>query len=80
VRGRNILPAMEGLKDKIRSQITQVKNIRERLVSSDSVSFELDTAASVPELLTKLETLDIDGKKLSRVSESREEIVLKWAQ
>ncbi|WP_374030174.1 hypothetical protein [Bdellovibrio bacteriovorus] len=80
IKGRNTLPMMEGLKDKIRSQITQVKNIRERLVSSESVSFEVDTSVPAPELLAKLESLDVDGKKLSKVSEGRDEIVLKWAQ
>ena len=80
ITGKHNLPAMEDLKERIRSQITQVKNIRERLVSSDSVSFEVDTAAPSAELATKLEALDLGGKKLSKVSEGREEIVLKLAQ
>ncbi|KYG65208.1 hypothetical protein AZI87_11630 [Bdellovibrio bacteriovorus] len=80
IQGRNTLPMMEGLKEKIRSQITQVKSIRERLVSSEAVSFEVDTAVSTVELLGKLEALDIEGKKLSKVSEKQDEIVLKWAQ
>ena len=80
ITGKHNLPAMEDLKERIRSQITQVKNIRERLVSSDSVSFEVDTAAQSAELATKLEALDLGGKKLSKVSEGREEIVLKLAQ
>ncbi|WP_373997524.1 hypothetical protein [Bdellovibrio bacteriovorus] len=80
IQGRNTLPMMEGLKEKIRSQITQVKSIRERLVSSEAVSFEVDTAVSTAELLGKLEALDVEGKKLSKVSEKQDEIVLKWAQ
>ncbi|WP_413581485.1 hypothetical protein [Bdellovibrio sp. HCB288] len=80
VTGKHTLPSMEALKERIRSQLTQVKNIRERLVSSDSVSFEVDTAASAAELATKLETLDVNGKKLVKVSEDREEIILKLAQ
>ncbi|MBV2169780.1 MAG: hypothetical protein KUL82_13830 [Bdellovibrio sp.] len=80
IQGRNALPLMEGVKEKIRSQITQVKNIRERLVSSESVSFEVDTSVSAAELLGKLEALDVNGKKLSKVSEERDEIVLKWVQ
>jgi len=80
ITGKHNLPAMEDLKERIRSQITQVKNIRERLVSSDSVSFEVDTAAPSAELAVKLEALDLGGKKLSKVSEGREEIVLKLAQ
>lgn len=80
IRGRQPLPVLEGMKEKIRSQLTQVKNIRERLVSADSVSFEVDTSVPASELVGKLETLDLDGKKLSRVSEGQNEIVLKWAQ
>jgi hypothetical protein len=80
VTGKHTLPSMEALKERIRSQLTQVKNIRERLVSSDSVSFEVDTAASSTELAAKLEALDVNGKKLVKVSEDREEIVLKLAQ
>lgn len=80
ITGKHNLPAMEDLKERIRSQLTQVKNIRERLVSSDSVSFEVDTAASSAELAAKLEALDLAGKKLSKVSEGRDEIVLKLAQ
>lgn len=80
IQGRQPLPVLEGMKEKIRSQLTQVKNIRERLVSADSVSFEVDTSVPASELVGKLETLDLDGKKLSRVSEGQNEIVLKWAQ
>lgn len=80
ITGKSSLPLMENLKEKIRSQITQVKNIRERLVSADSVSFEVDTSAAGSELLSKLELLDVAGKKLSKVSESSDEIILKWAE
>ncbi|AFY01726.1 hypothetical protein Bdt_2040 [Bdellovibrio bacteriovorus str. Tiberius] len=80
IQGRQPLPVLEGVKEKIRSQLTQVKNIRERLVSADSVSFEVDTSVPASELVGKLETLDMDGKRLSRVSEGQNEIVLKWAQ
>ncbi|AHZ84568.1 hypothetical protein AB1A81_09510 [Bdellovibrio bacteriovorus] len=80
IQGRQPLPVLEGMKEKIRSQLTQVKNIRERLVSADSVSFEVDTSVPASELVGKLESLDLDGKRLSRVSEGQNEIVLKWAQ
>lgn len=79
LKGKSTLPMMESFKEKVRSQITQVKNIRERLVSADSVSYEVDTSAAATELMAKLETLDIDGRKLSKVSEGSDEIVLKWA-
>ena len=78
ISGRSSIPQMEALKDKIRSQLTQVKGIRERLVSSESVSFEVDTALPPAELAAKIETLDINGKRLSKVSEQKDEIVFKW--
>ncbi|MNT06363.1 hypothetical protein D3C72_1410250 [compost metagenome] len=78
VKGKNTLPLMESLKSKVRSSITQVKNIRERLVTSDAVSFEVDTSISSAELLNKFIGIDLNGKKLSKISESNDEIVLKW--
>ncbi|MGZ3769069.1 MAG: hypothetical protein ACXVCP_00205 [Bdellovibrio sp.] len=76
IKGPNALPLAENLKSKIRSQITQVKNIHERLITSDSVSFELDTSIAGAELVNKLTALDLDGKKLSKVSDEQNEIVL----
>ena len=38
IQGNPGLPTLEILKEKIRSNITQVKNIRERLVASETVS------------------------------------------
>ncbi|MNK08031.1 hypothetical protein D3C87_259540 [compost metagenome] len=80
VKGKSTLPLMENFKNKIRTQITQVKNIRERVVTSDFLSFEVDTSVSSAELMTKLEALNMDGKKLSKVSESSNEIVLMWTE
>lgn len=80
IKGANPLPLTESLKEKIRSQITQIKNIHERFVSSDSVSFEISTSISGAELSNKLLSLDLAGKKLSKVSDEHDEIVLTWAQ
>jgi hypothetical protein len=80
VAGRSSIPQVEALKEKIRSQLTQVKGIRERLVSSDSVSFEVDTSLPPQDLAGKIEALDVNGKRLSKVSEQKDEIVFKWAQ
>lgn len=80
VRGKNNLPLDESLKDRIRTQITQVKNIRERMISSDSVSFEIDTASPAAEISQKILALDLGGKKLNPVSENNNELVLQWAE
>lgn len=78
LKGKSTLPMMENFKNKVRTQITQVKNIRERLVTSDTLSFEVDTSVNPSELAAKLASLNIDGKMLSKVSESSNEVVLKW--
>ncbi|MEN0057254.1 MAG: hypothetical protein AAGB31_00340 [Bdellovibrio sp.] len=80
IQGRTPFPLLESLKEKIRAQVTQVKSIRERLVSSEAMSFEVDAAISPAELLGKLEALDLGGRKLSKVSENNAELVLTWAQ
>lgn len=80
IRGRSTLMDVESLKESVRSQITQVKNIRERLVTSDSISFEVDATVSPEELATKLEGLQLTNKKLGKVSANNEEVVMKWNQ
>jgi len=80
IQGKSNLPLAETLKDRIRTQITQVKNIRERMISSDSMSFEIDTAASATEISQKILGLDLSGKKLNPVSENNNELVLQWAE
>jgi hypothetical protein len=78
IQGRSNLMDVETLKETVRSQITQVKNIRERLVASDSISFEVDATVSPEELATKLEGLQLTNKKLGKVSANNEEVVMKW--
>ena len=80
IKGRNTLTDVESLKESVRAQITQVKNIRERLVTSDSISFEVDTTVSSEELAGRLESLQVANKKLGRVSADSDEIVMKWNQ
>ena len=80
IQGSHSLPLMEGVKDKIRSQITQVKNIRERLIGTEGTSYEVDASVSATDLVQRIEALDFNGKKLTKVSEGRDEIVLKFAQ
>ncbi|MFS4459993.1 hypothetical protein [Bdellovibrio sp. HCB2-146] len=80
IKGRNTLTDVESLKESVRTQITQVKNIRERLVTSDSISFEVDTTVSSEELAGRLESLQVANKKLGRVSADSDEIVMKWNQ
>ncbi|AHI05940.1 hypothetical protein BDW_07200 [Bdellovibrio bacteriovorus W] len=78
LRGKGAPAATEQVKERIRSQITQIKSIRERMVTADSVSFEVDTSASPEEITGRIEALDFEGKKLGKISENRDEIVLQW--
>ncbi len=80
IQGRTSLPQKEAFKEKVRSQLTQVKLIRERFVSSEWVSFEIDSSTPPAELVKSFEKLDIGGRSLSRVSDSSQEIVLRWVQ
>ena len=80
IQGNPGLPFLENLKEKIRSQITQVKNIRERLVASDSVSYEVDTSSSAADLAQKVEALDFNGAKLSKVTVDGEQLVFKYTK
>jgi AICAR transformylase/IMP cyclohydrolase PurH len=70
---------IESLKEKFRS-ITQIKNVRERIVSAESVTFEVDTSIPADELLPYLQKIDIGGQKLVKSSAKSEELVLSWAR
>ncbi|MGZ3772344.1 MAG: hypothetical protein ACXVCY_00625 [Pseudobdellovibrionaceae bacterium] len=80
IKGVHSLPSIESLKEKIRSQVSQIKSIHERFISSEAVGFEVDASIAVSELANKLATLDFGGKKLTKVSEGRDEIVFTEAQ
>lgn len=79
IQGRHTLPVIESLKEKFRS-ITQIKNVRERIVSAESVTFEVDTSIPADELLPYLQKIDIGGQKLVKSSAKSEELVLSWAR
>ncbi len=79
IQGRSSLKELESFKESVRAQMSQVKNIRERLITSEIVSFEVDTNSTPEELVSKFEGLNL-GKKLVRVTMNSDEIVLKWNQ
>jgi hypothetical protein len=80
IQGTPNLPYLESLKEKIRSQITQVKNMRERMVAADSISYEIDTSVSMQELAQKIESFDFNGVRLSKISAEHDEVVFKLAK
>lgn len=79
IEGRHTLPVIESLKEKFRS-ITQIKNVRERIVTAESITFEVDTSIPARELLPHLQKIEIGGQKLAKASAKDEELVLNWAR
>lgn len=76
MQGKMSLPALESFKEKLKNQVPQIRNVRERLFESGRFSFEIDTSATAKEIAQRLQGLDIDGKKLNNVSESNNEILV----
>ncbi len=69
LNGKMDLPFLESFKERLKNQVAQVRNVRERLFESGKYSFEVDTAASPAELMQKLQGMDLGGRKISSVSE-----------
>lgn len=74
VRGRLPLMQQEVLKTAVKNKVREVKNIRERLIGSDAITFEVDSALGPKEFGTKVPTLDLDGLKLVLDSSSATEV------
>lgn len=55
----------EQFKEKMRNQLTQVKNIYERNMGADFISFEIESSISAQELAQKIKNIDLNGVKLS---------------
>lgn len=64
----------ESLKEKFKSNITQIKNIKERLISTDLLVYEIDTTSNPKDLTAKIQELKIQGVQLQKLSESDKEI------
>lgn len=78
LQGNFDLGFLESFKDRLRNQVPQVRNIRERLFSAGRYSYEVDTSASAQELIQKMQGMDFGGKKANKVSEVDNEIVLQF--
>lgn len=80
VRGDLPIKQREILKDKIRAQVPQIKSIRERLVSKDFISFEVDSSSTPKELGQRMLGMDINGAKFEVSSITDSELVLELAR
>ena len=80
IHGRLPLIQQEALKDIVKNKVREVKNIRERLISSDSMIYEVDSALGPKEFATKVPQLDLGGIKLVLESSSATEAVYRIAR
>ncbi len=75
-RGKIPFNQQEAFKEKLKNQVREIRNIRERLVTSDSLAFEVDTNLSPKDFSAKLNGLEIDGKRWNSVGFNDSEINL----
>jgi hypothetical protein len=80
VRGNVPLKQRESLKERIRSQIPQIKNIRERLVTGNSISYEVDSSSSPQELGQRISHLEFNGGTFRQSSSNDTELVVDLRQ
>ncbi len=69
VRGRLPLLRQEALKEALKDKVREVKNVRERLISSDGVVYEVDSALGPKDLAAKAAEIEL-GAGLKIVLES----------
>jgi hypothetical protein len=62
-RGKIPFNQKEAFKEKLKNQVREIRNIRERLVTADSVAYEVDTNLNPKDFAAKLVNLEVDGRK-----------------
>lgn len=75
-RGKIPFNQKEAFKEKLRSQMREIRNIRERFVTADSVAYEVDTSLNSKDFASKLTNLEIDGRKWNPTGTTDQEIIL----
>lgn len=72
VRGAMPLPVQENLKEVIKSQVREIKNVKERVVSQDQTTYELDSSINLDALSKKMPSFEVSNIKfvLDRVSDA----------
>lgn len=75
-RGRIPFNQKEAFKEKLKSQVREIRNIRERFVTADSVAYEVDTNLSSKDFAAKLANLEIDGRKWYPTGHTDTEVTL----
>lgn len=62
-RGKIPFNQKEAFKEKLKNQVREIRNIRERLITSESLAFEVDTNLNSKDFAAKLNGLEIDGRR-----------------
>ncbi|MBC7371858.1 MAG: hypothetical protein H7326_09845 [Bdellovibrionaceae bacterium] len=75
-RGRIPLNTQEAFKEKLRGQVREIRNIRERLISADAIAYEVDTNLNSRDFAAKLSNLEIDGRRWNSSAPSDTEVLL----
>lgn len=76
IKGYVPIKDQEQFKDKVRSSIPQIRNLRERLISADSIVFEFESHLSPKEIAKFFSVFDLNGRTVSATSTSDDELVL----
>ena len=75
LKGRLPLMQQEAFKEVLKNKVREVKNIRERLISSDQIVFEVDSALGPKELGQKAAKIQLSNIELVLESSSDTEVV-----
>lgn len=80
VLGKIPIPVQEALKEVIKSQLKDVKNVKERLISSEGVSYEIDSSIGPQEIAQKMPNIESLGMKFVVNSSNEKEVSYKIAK
>lgn len=64
IRGRLPAQLQEAFKDQLKTKVREIKTVRERLISSDGIIFEVDSSVGPAEIAKKAASLEVGGLKL----------------
>jgi hypothetical protein len=75
-RGKIPFNKQEAFKENLKNQVREIRNIRERLITSDTLAYEVDTNLNAKDFAAKLSSLEIDGRKWKPTGLSDNEVTL----
>ncbi len=76
VRGDVPFQQREFLKEKIRNQMSQIRNIKERLIGGNTITYEVDSTSTPQELGLKLNQLEFNGFRFQTSSTGDKELIV----